>query len=271
MEFGYYPTPPSLSTAVKALWFARGTKAEFDVPEPIVPDGCVEVVLNLADRFVQGDAAGALQPCDLLVGQMTRPAIASPTGDVDLIGIRFWPGRAGAVLRTPMWELRDQLIAASSVLPVFDRLAADLRSLPRERRVSRLADILEPYCARVVADRLRNVDAALSRIAARHGTESIGAVATAVGVTRRHLERQFREQVGLGVKQAARITRIQSVLGMMQSRPLLSGAEVAARFGYSDQAHLIHECRELTGRTPGRLVTTARSLSGLMREAAEAR
>jgi AraC-like DNA-binding protein len=266
MEFGFYPTPPSLNTAVKALWFARGTRAEFDVPEPIVPDGCVEVVLNLADRFVQVDAGGALQPRDLLVGQMTRPTVASPTGEVDLMGIRFWPGRAGAVLRTPMWELQDQLIAASSVLPVFDSLAEDLGALPRARRVSHLAGVLAPYCARVVPNRLRNVDAALSRIAASHGTESISALAAAVGVTRRHLERQFREQVGLGVKQAARITRIQSVLGLLQSRPSLSGAEIAARFGYSDQAHLIHECRALTGATPGRLTTSERSLSALMRE-----
>jgi AraC-like DNA-binding protein len=266
MEFGFYPTPPPLSTAVKAVWFARGTKVEFDVPEPIVPDGCVEVVLNLADRFVQVDAGHAVQPRDLLVGQMTRPTIASPTGDVDLIGIRFWPGRAGAVLRTPMWELQDRLVAASNVLPNFDRLADDLRSVPRASRLAHLTTVLAPYCARVSPDRLRHVDGALSRIAATHGTESIGALAAATGVTRRHLERQFREQVGLRVKQVARIARIQRVLSVVQSGASLSGAEIAASFGYSDQAHLIHECRALTGTTPGRLVTTERSLSGLMRE-----
>ena len=270
MEFGYYPTPAPLTAAVKAVWFARGTQAEFDVPEPIVPDGCVEIVLNLADRFVQVDAGGAPQPRDLLVGQMTRPTVASPTGEVDLIGIRFWPGRAGAVLRTPMWEFQDQLIAASSVLPVFDRLVHDLRSLPRQLRGPHLAEVLAPYCAGVAPDRLRNVEAALSRIAATDGTESIGGLARAAGVTRRHLERQFREHVGMGVKQAARITRIQAVLRLIRSRPSLSGAEIAARFGYSDQAHLIHECRALTGRTPRRLITTARSLSGLMRGAGEA-
>jgi AraC-like DNA-binding protein len=270
MEFGFYPTPPPLAAVVKAVWFARGTKAEFDVPEPIVPDGCVELVLNLADRFVQLDAGRSMQPRDLLVGQMTHPTVAAPTGSVDLIGVRFWPGRAGAVLRTPMWELQDQLIAASSVLPVFDRLAGDLRSLPHEGRLAHLAAALAPYCSRVPLDRLSSVDAALATIAASHGTLAIDDVARRAGITRRHLERQFREHVGLGVKQAARITRIQSVLNLLQSRSLLSGAEIAARFGYADQAHLIHECRALTGTTPGRLVSTERSLSGLMRAAPQA-
>ena len=266
MEFGYHPTPPPLAAAVKAIWFARGTKAEFDVPEPIVPDGCVELVLNLADRFVQVDAGGALQPRELLVGQMTRPTVASPTGDVDLIGIRFWPGRAGAVLRTPMWELQDHLIAASGVIPGMHGLADDLRSLPHGERVAHLTSVLAPYCARVAPDRHRSVDAALRHIAATRGMLSIEWLAEQTGITRRHLERQFRDQVGLRVKQVARITRIQSVLAIVQAQQSWSGAEIAARFGYSDQAHLIHECRALTGSTPRQLVTTERSLSGMMRE-----
>ncbi len=265
MEFGFYPTPPSLAAAVKAVWFARGTKAEFDVPEPIVPDGCVELVINLADRFTQADAGHTFQPRDLLVGQMTRPMIASPTGEVDLIGLRFWPGRAGAFLRTPMWQLQDQLIAASSVLTGFDTLADDLRSDPRPARLARLTGALAPYCARIEPARLCSVDAALARIRASRGTVTSEQLAHRAGVTRRHLERQFRDQVGLGVKQVARIVRIQSVLRALQAGSPVSGAELAARFGYSDQAHLIHECRALTGSTPGRLTTTDTSLATLMR------
>ena len=48
----------------------------------------------------------------------------------------------------------------------------------------------------------------------------------------------------------------------------MSGAEIAAECGYSDQAHLIRECQQLTGQTPQRLKTTKRSLAGLMRDPA---
>ena len=50
-------------------------------------------------------------------------------------------------------------------------------------------------------------------------------------------------------------------------QPSISGAEIAAACGYSDQAHLIRECQQLAGQTPQRLKTTERSLAGLMREA----
>jgi AraC-like DNA-binding protein len=269
MQFGYHPTPPALAPAVKAVWFARGTKREFDVAEPIVPDGCVEIVFNLADPFihVRADGCCTRQPVDLLAGQSTHPTTALPSGDVDLLGVRFWPGRAGAVLRTPMWELQDQLVSASAVLSGADRLIEELRELAHDQRIEHLARALASSCEAIDLHSLRLVESALAHISRYRGQVSIEQIATDAGVSRRHLERQFREQVGLRAKHIARIVRIQSVLELIRRQPSLTGADVAARCGYSDQAHLIHECKALTGTTPARLISPEPSLSGLMRDA----
>ena len=264
MQFSQHAAPPSLAHWVKSIWCARGTRAEFEAPEPIVPDGCVEIIFNLADPFA--DNRG-LQPLDLIAGQMTGPVTAVPTGDVDLIGVRFRPGRAGAALRTPMWELQDRLIDASGVLGGTERLIDDLRSLPRGHRL----DYLSAALADRFGDRVRPdsaIDHALAAIESRRGNVAIDRVAKHLGITRRHLERRFREEVGLPAKQMARIARVQAVLHTIQQQPLLSGAEIAAHCGYSDQPHMIRECKALTGRTPAALTTTERSLAGMMREAA---
>ena len=266
MEFQLLDPPSPLADSVKAIWCARGTKQEFDSPEPIVPDGCVEIIFNLADPFIHAET-GALQPRDLLAGQMTRPVVALPTGEVDLIGVRFKTGRAGAALGTPMWELHGRLIAASDVVAGLDRLADDLRNIPRPRRLERLGAALAAALESVDADAMHNVDEALGIIDATRGSIAIDELAGHVGITRRHLERQFREFVGLRAKQVARISRIHSALGLLQQQPALSGAEIAAFCGYSDQAHLIRECQELAGQTPQRLKSTERSLAGLLREA----
>ena len=55
MEFTVPRTAAALADSVKAIWCARGTKQEFDAPEPIVPDGCVEIIFNLGDRFINAD------------------------------------------------------------------------------------------------------------------------------------------------------------------------------------------------------------------------
>ena len=231
-----------------------------------MPDGCVEIVFNLGDPFVNF-VTGQRQPRDLLAGQMTHPVVATPTGDVDLIGIRFRTGRGGAALRVPMWELQDQLIAASDVMPFLDRLTDDLGNVATADRVDHLTHALRDRLGSTDANSVSAVDEALSIIDAARGSVAIDSVARRVGITRRHLERQFRDYVGLGAKHIARISRVHSALDLLQAQPLMSGAEIAVTCGYSDQAHLIRECQRLAGQTPQRLKTTERSLAGLMREA----
>lgn len=268
MEFGYLPTPPALAHLLKTVWFARGSRSEFDHAEPIVPDGCVELIFNLADPFEQVDECGTRQrqPRDLLVGPTIQPTTAVATGDVDLLGLRFWPGRTSAFLRSPMWSLTDQIISMSSVVSGTDRLIDDLRARPIEKRLDHLT---RAFASRARASRSTlsgALSASLAAIEQHRGNVSITRLSSMTGVSRRHLERQFRDEVGLGAKHVARIARVQHALRVMKTHASFSGADLAAHCGYADQAHLIRECRELTGSTPTRLMTTAPTLALLMRE-----
>ena len=261
MHFAYHDPPGPLAAYVKTIWTARGTKEEFGAPEPIVPDGCVEIIFNLADPFRNA----GLQPFVLLAGQMTAPVVAVPTGAVDLIGVRLWPGRAGAALRTSMWQLQDRLIDASGVVSGMDRVVDDLRNIGGERRVDCVSSAL---AARFGSADLKSngpIDHALAIIESRRGNVAIDRVARAVGMTRRHLERRFRDEVGLPAKQMARIARVHAVLHTLHHQPLLNGAQIAAACGYSDQPHMIRDCKALTGHTPARLMTSGRSLAGRLR------
>jgi AraC-like DNA-binding protein len=265
MQFSQHSPRSRLAPVVKTIWRATGTRAEFSAPEPIVPDGCVELIFNLGDPFVGED--GLLQPRVLLAGQMTRAVVALPTGDVDLLGVRFHTARAGAALRVRTFELQDCLVEASSVIPTIDRVGDELRNLADDRRLEHLNHAI----GLTTGNRCADVDHALNVIDRAHGNVSVESVARSVGISRRHLERRFNDEVGLGVKQMARIRRVHAALRLIDRHPLLSGAEIAAQCGYSDQAHLIRECKALTGQTPARLMTSNRSLAGLMREAAAGR
>ena len=72
------------------------------------------------------------------------------------------------------------------------------------------------------------------------------------------------------MKHFARIARVHAAIRMVDDQPMRNGAEIAARCGYSDQAHMIRECKTLTGRSFARLDASAPSLSRLMRQAAGA-
>ncbi|MEO8680996.1 MAG: hypothetical protein ABI665_18240, partial [Vicinamibacterales bacterium] len=57
-----------------------------------------------------------------------------------------------------------------------------------------------------------------------------------------------------------------AALQIIDTDATAGGAEVALRCGFSDQAHLINECRAIAGVTPTRLLSNGRSWSSLMRD-----
>jgi AraC-like DNA-binding protein len=91
---------------------------------------------------------------------------------------------------------------------------------------------------------------AWSVMAARHGAVEVGSLANDVGWSRRHLSSRFREEYGLSPKVAARVMRFERAKGLLVAGPVPSLADVAARAGYADQAHLTREWKDMAGSTP---------------------
>ena len=69
---------PALAPWVRCFWFLRGQPGV--KPQPILPDGCVEIVVHLGSPFVELRAGNVgRQPANLVVGQMTRAVTVVPT------------------------------------------------------------------------------------------------------------------------------------------------------------------------------------------------
>ncbi len=99
----FYPQHP-LSRFVECFWTLEAeATSDPGQPERILPDGCTELILNFGAKFSQHEGANrSIQPKHFLVGQMTGPILISPTGAVELIGIRFHPGGTFPFFRVPM-------------------------------------------------------------------------------------------------------------------------------------------------------------------------
>ncbi len=204
----------------------------------ILPDGSLDLVWEL----------GANAPRSLAFGTTTRPRAAALTEGAVYFGIRFQPGVA------------HRFLDASDLAYLTDGDAPC--TLQRDRDLaSRLMELREfPARAAFIANQLEQLAADantpdLSETAARvigvqGGRVRIGDLATRLGVTRRHLERQCRRDLGIGPKMLARITRFRRAASLLSQGRVRSGADLAAAGGYVDQAHLIREFQEFAGTTP---------------------
>ena len=244
------PTLP-LRSFIECFWMLEGHgPAEESSAERILPDGCVELILNFGDRFLQHvGGERTRQPRNFIVGQMTGPILISASGAVELLGIRFQPGGTRAFLDLPAHEITDQVVELGSLSGSFER--ALLHTCARVVNLDQKIAAVDAFLVSRLSE--SKFDAHLLALAAGiidcRGLVSVDQLASRAGISSRQLERRFLQEVGIGPKLLARIVRFQQVFRAVdQQNPAWS--EVAVECGYYDQAHLIRDFNQFAQQTP---------------------
>lgn len=266
----YQETRPNhrLARFVECFWtLDSGGISAGSQPERILPDGCVELVLNCAEPFRELKPGGeqVRQPAYFLVGQMTRPVTIIPTGAVALIGIRFHPGGTFPFFRFPMHEVTNQVVELAALSSDLEREFADI--VERAASTALKIEALE----KLLIDRIRTrkhdphhdswIIRVTSEIVARAGQLSMDALAESASISHRQLERRFNHDVGIGPKLFCRVLRFQEIFRALdRSDP--QWAIVAANCGYYDQTHLIRDFQQFAHQTPAAVL----SFSGRLTE-----
>lgn len=248
----FRPAEP-LAKLVKCIWIMESKAPGSRAAERILPDGCTEIVFNLAEPFEQHGADGSTerQPLTLLVGQMQRPLLIAPTGKVQLMGVRFWPGGAYSFLMLPQTEIAGRVINLDAV---WGSLALELQSRIAEAPSSTEAvKHVETALLARLKQRASHDEAVLGAtglILRSGGLLSIRRLADKIGINSRTLDRRFNTIVGLTPKALCRIVRFQQIFRMIQPGGMHDWARVAADCGYYDQPHFIKEFKALAGKEP---------------------
>ena len=234
--YAEWPAPPILRRYVACTWTGGSDAAAHPDAEPVLPDGCMDLIWTGTGVIVSGPDTGP-----------SRTGAGGPPA----VGLRFRPGMAPLFLGVPAHELRDQRADLESFWPdaagMLDELAA----------------CLDPRAAAAVlgdrvAGRLPGIGAPDPLIEAATALWSDGApdppsaLARRAGITERQLHRRSLAAVGYGPKLLQRVLRFQAFLAACRD-PGSSLSELAARVGYADQSHLSREARALATLTPAQL------------------
>ena len=262
MRYCEIPSRPPLNDFVECFWTLEGDgPSPGGAPERILPDGCVELILNFGERFSQHqNNQRELQPRNFLVGQMSGPILILSNGAVQLLGIRFHPGGTAPFLRMPMNELTDQIAELGSVSSELQRelllVSEDLSSL--REKITAIESVL---IARFLRGSFSSFAVSLAaRIVHCAGRVSVDQLATDAGISTRQLERRFLREIGIGPKLLGRILRFQQVFRAVE-RVDSAWAAIAVECGYYDQAHLIRDFTQFAGQTPAVLLAEQSALT----------
>jgi len=284
MHYGEALPPPDLTLHVRRFWSLRDAPEDARVAAPrpierVIPDGRMELVVHLGDRFgeVAHDErsdrfrAPRPQPRALLAGQIAGPLFLQPGRSIDLFAIRFEPWGAAALLGLDAAALAGRIVPLDDVVgAAAGELVATLAAArDGAGRVAAAARWLRERAARVhprgrAPAWLDAVVRAAQREPERHDVATLAALACA---GRREVERRFARHVGLAPKPFLRVARVQRVMAALEARPEAPLAALALARGYCDQAHLTRDFGAVTGTTPARFLRERRGLETLLLDA----
>jgi AraC-like DNA-binding protein len=246
-----------LADYVRAMWTVDAAASPTGATEqPIVPDGCPELIFNLGDPIhrIRGSETD-VHDRTMLAGQITGAIRLRPQGRVALVGVRLHPWAMHAFLGVGAVEIRDDIIPLEIAVSraVRDRLEVVSPDAAPSEFVGAMTEAL----ARHVSHRPPPSAAAITVYRAlrhmSHGgpTATVRSVAKSLGRSERQLQRVFEESVGLSPKLYLRMLRVQRALRLAEREPMRSWGEVSARCGFYDQSHLTREFLQFAGCTPG--------------------
>jgi AraC-like DNA-binding protein len=229
---------PALAPWVACYWTVSGVGGPGHQIR-VLPDGSNDIIVDLTAT-----------PRAFVVGAMRRAEVVSLRGTVDFLGIRFHPGGALPFLQTPLCELTDREVALDQLWGRWAGTLLEAAASPgTAERVAHVDRLLRQRMARPrVEDEL--AARAVEAMRRTRGSIGVAALAAALRVGERRLQRLFDLTVGLSPKRFGRVLRFRHAVRLLERHAPAAAAAFDA--GYADQAHFAREFKSHAGITPRR-------------------
>lgn len=254
MDYKAFQPHKDLETIVKYYWTLKVSFDPENQKQKIIPDGCIEMTFNFADKIKKyaSDTEFILQDNAMVMGQRTKSFDILPTGKVDTFAICFYPHGFANFINTPLETIVDKEIP---IAELFCKTEADAleQQITDAAKTEKRIKIIETFLLARLNEQstISNiVKSTVDAILKTNGTKNISNILDNNLSQRRQLERHFKKQIGISPKQLSKVIRLQATLQMLINKKDETLTELAYENEYFDQSHFIKDFKELIGVTP---------------------
>ena len=259
----YFVVPRAeLQAYVDRLW---GWESPFTVAlPPMLPGTGAELLFHYGQPFaIAGTARGLVEPgAGQLLCARRSPHRLLAQGRVGFIAVRFRSGALRHFASLPLAELENDALSVGDVWGAHGSDVAERVALAGSR--AQRVDLIERWLLACLVRHRKDqpaLEAALRALYYRHDSITIDMLAGDLGMSRRHFERVFGEQIGVTPKAFQRTARFNHTLRELLLTEPRATLATALDHGYYDQAHFIRDFRSFVGESPQSYLRQARSSS----------
>ncbi len=229
-------------------------------------DGNTGLVFSVKSKLISGINKYEVKeylPASFLYGQLNGFKDLYSENKITLIIVVFHPNGINQLLGIPACEFHDSII---HVEDIFDqKITALQESLIQQNNQIRVELLNSFFRSLINAKKASNqfiIDHSLNFIIASKGHFSIKQLVEYTGYTERHLERKFKECVGLNPKKFGNVVRLHHFLKLLKDKTEDTNlTTICYDAGFSDQSHLIKDFKKHTGITPTEYVYSTGKLT----------
>ncbi len=246
-QFNILPSHIGLKKYISYYNILFPEKDTFAAEYTLMPNACGTLSLAFDEASITAELWGAT----------TRPIPlgAEPNRYGALLLVQLSPYGLYQITRQSQIDFADQRLLLADV--DFELFMSLQQAFVASKNVTELTEACDKIFYRymeepAVSDALLSAAAIISD---RHGQIKVNEVARQTYYSERHLNRLFLAQIGVGIKNYARLTRFNYVLKHMQKSPCFFAA-LSQQAGYFDQAHFDKDFRAISGVSPKQYLET---------------
>jgi AraC-like DNA-binding protein len=230
-------------------------------------DGNTGVVFSLKSKLISeisNDEVKKYLPTSFLYGQLHGFKDIYSENETSLIIVVFQPNGIYQLLGIPATEFQDSIIPVEEI---FDHKGSVLQEKLYEKNNNEVRiELLNHFFRSLINNKLVSnqsiINNSLDFILKNKGDFSVKQLVEYTGYTERHLERKFKESIGLNPKKFGNVIRLHHFLKLLKNRSDATNlTAICYDAGFSDQSHLIKDFRKHTGISPREYLFNSRKLA----------
>ncbi|MBS7230183.1 AraC family transcriptional regulator [Flavobacterium psychroterrae] len=246
--------PKELSPYIKHYLFLDSKETDIQKLR-LFSDGNTGIVFSLKNKLISDINNYKVKnylPSSFLYGQLNGFKEIYSDKEISLVIVVFQPNGIYQLLGIPANEFQDSIISIDAILGLDTLILQEqLSEQNNEKKIALLNQFFRKLANKKSIPNQLLINSSLDFILANKGLFSVKQLVEYTGYTERHLERKFKECIGLNPKKFGNVIRLHYFLKLLKDKSEATNlTTISYDAGFSDQSHLIKEFRKHTGISP---------------------
>jgi len=249
-----------LKPYIRCFWginnseFNRTNNDILNFPNIIIPDACMDIIFEIK--------SGNNKINNVFLGINDHPFYdieSTKETAIETFAIRFhfWSVHMFSII-----NMQEVLNVATDAEEYFGDLKKKIEVILQEKKTfeERVREVEKLLIERLEFNKRTNADLmnAIYYILHTKGVVSVSELSSRIALSKRQLERQFSEYIGISPKKISEIVRFQNIWQDIFYGRERNIQDLVYKYSLTDQAHFYNDFRKYAGKTPTETLKNAR-------------